>query len=224
MKKGEGMEQPRGEGEIGLWIHDAWVFYQQHWTRLLIPGLLVLVINTVSLGLLSGPMLAGLAAMVLAFWDRRSPASTAGYVFTGFARFLQTLVFAILIMIALVLASLILNMVPILGGLAGLVISLAGQGFMILGLCLIMDENVGFGSAFTGAAALIKMRPLPVLGLLTLAGMVATVGFVILWIGAIFTMPLAVAMVVSCYRNLTGAAGAGSDHIDPLGSRGEPLT
>jgi hypothetical protein len=56
---------------------------------LVLASVFVVVIGTITVGILAGPMLAGLALVTLQLLDRKEPRPEAGKVFKGFDYFLN---------------------------------------------------------------------------------------------------------------------------------------
>jgi len=59
--------------KFGEWFEKGFALYKQNIVPLILASLIALVLGTATLGILAGPMLAGLFLMVLAFHDGREP-------------------------------------------------------------------------------------------------------------------------------------------------------
>ena len=199
------------EGKVDVkfseWIQQGWELYKANIGVWIVASLLVIVINVATLGLLSGPMMAGLVWMALVLVDRKDPKPQMGDVFKGFDYFLQSFLFYLvwgIIMLAISLVSLI----PCVGTLVVIVVSITLHTALMFGLFLIVDKKMDFWPASMLSLNVVKPNFFPFLGLLVVAMLIGHVGAIACGIGVIVTMPITVCILAVAYRNVFGAQAA----------------
>ena len=70
--------------KFGDWIEAGFNLYKANFGILVLASVFAVVIGTITVGLLAGPMLAGLVLVTLQLLDRKEPAPEAGMMFKGF--------------------------------------------------------------------------------------------------------------------------------------------
>jgi uncharacterized membrane protein len=116
-----------------------------------------------------------------------------GDLFNAWDCFGNLLVYAVLFLIA----SLIVNIVPVLGQLASLAL-----GFVAMpGAYLIIDRKVEFADAIKWSIASIQSRPVDWLLSYVVGSVISGVGMMLLFIGVIVTMPLGSLIMALQYEN-----------------------
>jgi uncharacterized membrane protein len=194
--------------KIGPWIGQGFELFKRHPGVLILSGLLALLLSVLTLGILAGPMAAGLAWVVLGLARGRTPPPGAGDVFKGFGWFLNAFVFFVLWMVAGFLGAAILGVVPVLGGLLGFAWHWVLQAFLMFGIFLIVDRGLGFWDAIMGSVEMVRSNLGPFVGFGVIASLIGSAGFLVFGIGAIVTYPLQVCIVAAAYLELWGGAGA----------------
>ncbi len=199
------------EGKVDVkfseWIQQGWELYKANIGVWIVASLLVIVINVATLGLLGGPMMAGLVWMALVLVDRKDPKPQMGDVFKGFDYFLQSFLFYLvwgIIMLAISLVSLI----PCVGTLVVIVVSITLHTALMFGLFLIVDKKMDFWPASMLSLNVVKPNFFPFLGLLVVAMLIGHVGAIACGIGVIVTMPITVCILAVAYRNVFGVQAA----------------
>ena len=199
------------EGKVDVkfseWIQQGWELYKANIGVWIVASLLVIVINVATLGLLGGPMMAGLVWMALVLVDRKDPKPQMGDVFKGFDYFLQSFLFYLvwgIIMLAISLVSLI----PCVGTLVVIVVSITLHTALMFGLFLIVDKKMDFWPASMLSLNVVKPNFFPFLGLLVVAMLIGQVGAIACGIGVIVTMPITVCILAVAYRNVFGVQAA----------------
>ena len=199
------------EGKVDVkfseWIQQGWELYKANIGVWIVASLLVIVINVATLGLLGGPMMAGLVWMALVLVDRKDPKPQMGDAFKGFDYFLQSFLFYLvwgIIMLAISLVSLI----PCVGTLVVIVVSITLHTALMFGLFLIVDKKMDFWPASMRSLNVVKPNFFPFLGLLVVAMLIGHVGAIACGIGVIVTMPITVCILAVAYRNVFGVQAA----------------
>ena len=199
------------EGKVDVkfseWIQQGWELYKANIGVWIVASLLAIVISVATLGILSGPMMAGLAWMALVLVDRKEPKPQMGDVFKGFDYFLQSFLF-FLVWGVIMLAVSVVSLIPCIGTLVVIVVSIALHTALMFGVFLIVDKKMEFWPASMLSLNVVKPNFFPFLGLLVVAMLIGHVGVIACGIGVIVTMPIAVCILAVAYRNVFGAQAA----------------
>lgn len=193
--------------KFGEWVQQGWELYKANIGVWIVASLLAIVISVATLGILSGPMMAGLAWMALALVDRKEPKPQMGDVFKGFDYFLQSFLFC-LVWGVITLAISVVGLIPCIGTLVFIVVSIALETALMFGLFLIVDKKMEFWPASMLSLNVVKPNFFPFLGLLVVTVLIGNVGTIACGIGVIVTMPIAVCILAVAYRNVFGVQAA----------------
>jgi hypothetical protein len=195
--------------KFGDWIKEGFDIYKTNLGALMLPSLIAFLLSAITLGILSGPMGAGMVLIALKLRDGgASPAP--GDVFQGFQFFLPSFLFCIVWGAIIFVACFILSFVPCLGQLLTICISLAAAAFLMFGLFLIVDQKMDFWTASMASIEKVKPDFFPLLGLAVVASILGQIGAIACVIGVFITMPLYFTILAVTYRDVfnTGAASA----------------
>ncbi|MBU4366142.1 MAG: hypothetical protein KKF10_03325 [Verrucomicrobia bacterium] len=201
------MMEGKVDVKFGEWIQQGWELYKANIGIWIVASLLVIVISVATLGILSGPMMAGMAWMALVLVDRKEPKPQMGDVFKGFDYFLQSFLFY-LVWGVIMLAVSFVTLIPCIGTLVVIVVSIALNTALMFGLFLIVDKKMEFWPASMLSLNVVKPNFFPLLGLLVVAGLIGQVGSIACGIGVIVTMPITVCILAVAYRNVFGVQAA----------------
>ncbi|MFH1968787.1 MAG: hypothetical protein ABIJ53_00550 [Verrucomicrobiota bacterium] len=201
------MMEGKVDVKFGEWIQQGWELYKANIGVWIVASLLAIVISVATLGLLSGPMMAGLAWMALVLVDRKEPKPQMGDVFKGFDYFLQSFLF-FLVWGIIMLAISFVSLIPCIGALVVIVVSIALNTALMFGLFLIVDKKMEFWPASMLSLNVVKPNFFPFLGLLVVAMLIGHVGAIACGIGVIVTMPITVCILAVAYRNVFGVQAA----------------
>jgi hypothetical protein len=190
--------------KFGDWIKEGFDLYKNNLGLLILSSLIAFLLSGVSLGILSGPMFAGLIGIILRLRDGDQPPPVVGDVFKGFQFFLPSFLFGIVWGAILVVGCLILAFIPCLGQLLSICLGLAASTFLMFGLYLIVDHKMDFWSASMASIEKVKPTFLPYLGLAVVAGIIGQIGALACGIGACVTMPIYFAIIAVAYRDVFG--------------------
>jgi uncharacterized membrane protein len=194
------------EVKIGEWISKGFDLYKDNLGLLIVAGLLVGVLSAVTVGILAGPLLAGLTMMVLALLDKKEPQPQAGDVFKGFSVFLNAFLFVIVYLVVLAVGSLVLNLLPCVGQLLGLAYNLLLGALVMFSIFLIADRQMAFWPAVTESVNMVKTNFWPFLALYVVASVIGALGIIACGIGVLATFPITVCILAVAFRE-AGAAG-----------------
>jgi len=200
---------PEGKVEVkfGEWIQQGWELYKDNIGVWIVASLLAVLISAATLGILSGPMMAGLVWMALVLVDRKEPKPQMGDVFKGFDYFLQSFLF-FLVWGVIMLAVSVVSLIPCIGTLVVIAVSIVLHTALMFGLFLIVDKKMEFWPASMLSLNTVKPNFFPFLGLLVVAMLIGHVGAIACGIGVIVTMPIAVCILAVAYRNVFGVQAA----------------
>ena len=186
------------------WIEEGFNLYRQNFKTLVLAAIFVVVIGTVTAGILAGPMLAGLALVILELRDKKEPRPEAGKVFKGFDYFAHSFLFVTVWGIGIFIASMILGVMPVIGQLASLFVAYAAQAFLMFGLFLIVDRRMEFWPASMESINTVKSNFWPFFGLSLVAGIIGSFGVIAFGVGVVFTIPIQGCILTVAYREVYG--------------------
>ena len=192
----------RVQVKFGDWIEGGFNLYKANFGTLVLSAIFVVVIGTVTAGILAGPMLAGLALVTLQLLDGKEPQPEAGKVFKGFDYFLQSFLFVVVWGIGILIVSIILGGIPVLGQLASIAFVYAAQAFLMFGMFLIVDRQMDWLPASMESIDIVKANFWPFFGLSTVAGIIGSLGAIACGIGVVFTIPIQGCILAVAYRNV----------------------
>ena len=188
--------------KFGDWIEGGFKLYKNNFGTLVLASIFVVVIGTVTAGLLAGPMLAGLVFVTLQLLDRSDPKPEAGKVFKGFDYFLQSFLFVVVWGIGILIGSVILGIIPVIGQLASIAFVYAAQAFLMFGMFLIVDRQMGWLPASKESIDVVKTNFWPFFGLSAIAGIIGSLGAIAFGIGVVFTIPIQGCILAVAYREV----------------------
>ena len=191
---------------IVRWIEAGFNLYKNNFTTLVLAALIALVLSTVTIGILTGPMIAGLIIITLQLLRKAAPKPEAGVVFRGFRYFLNTFLFVLIWGIAILVGSLLVGWFPIIGQLLSLFFVYAAQAFLMFGLYLIVDKEMGFWPASQKSIHTVKANFWPFFGLAAIASIIGSIGALAFGIGIVLTIPIQICILAVAYQEIFGEA------------------
>jgi len=197
--------------KFGKWIEEGFNLYKNNFGTLVLASILALVLSTVSVGILAGPMIAGLVIVTLRLLRKAHPQPDAGKVFRGFDYFLNSLLFIVIWGIAIFVGSFILALFPCIGQLLSLFLAYAAQAFLMFGIFLIVDKQMNFWPASIESILTVKTNFWPFLGLSTVASIIGSLGAIAFGIGIVLTIPIQVCILAVAYRDVFNEARRSSE-------------
>ena len=198
------------EVHIGKWIEAGFNLYKDNFITLVLAALIALVLSTVSIGILTGPMIAGLIIIALPLLRKQQPKPEAGKVFSGFSYFLDSFLFTLIWGIAILIGSLVLGWFPIIGQLLSLFFIYAAQAFLMFGLYLIVDKQMNFWPASQLSIQTVKANFWPFFGLAAIASIIGSIGALAFGIGIILTFPIQICILAVAYQEIYNATAPSS--------------
>ena len=202
--------------KIGKWLEDGFSLYKNNFKTLVLAAIIGLALSTVSIGILAGPMIAGLIIITLQLIRQEDPKPEAGTVFRGFSYFLNAFLFTVIWGIAIVVGSLMVGWFPIIGQLLSLFFVYAAQGFLMFGLYLIVDKQMNFWPASRESIHTVKTNFWPFFGLAAIASIIGSIGALAFGIGVVLTIPIQICILTVAYHEIF-------DEAKPVLSLQEPF-
>jgi hypothetical protein len=188
--------------KFGEWIEGGFNLYKENFKTLVLASIFVVVLGSVTAGILAGPMLAGLVLLILELKSGKEPKPEAGKVFKGFDFFIPSFLFVVVWGLGTFIVSLIAGVIPVIGQLASLFAIYAAQAFLMFGLFLIVDRQMDFWSASMESIQTVKTNFWPFFALAIVAGIIGSVGVIAFGIGVVFTIPIQGCILATAYREV----------------------
>jgi uncharacterized membrane protein len=203
------------EVKFGEWIEKGFNLYKENFGMLVLASLIAVVLSTVTVGVLAGPMFAGVILITLGLVDKKEPKPEVGNLFKGFEYFLDSFLFVILWGIALFLVSIVVGLVPCIGQLASIFVVFVAHALLMFGLFLIVDRRKEFWPASVESFNKVKPYFWPFLGFSVVTSIIGSIGAIACGIGVIFTLPIQACILTVAYRDVFG--GSQSEASDEKG-------
>ncbi len=195
---------------LDAWIKKGIDAYKEGLAPLVIAGLIALVLSIVTVGILAGPLMAGLALMALAYVDNRDPKPQVGDVFAGFQVFVPALVVG-LIGVGVSLISVVFAKIPFAGPILHVAVSVVIQPYLLVALFLVADRKRDIGSAINEAIAMVNANFVNLLTLALVSGILGGIGLIVCGIGIIATLPLGVCVAAAAWRDIYKVSDAATE-------------
>ena len=190
--------------KFGEWIENGFNLYKENFGVLVLASLIAWVLSVVTLGILAGPMVAGVLLITLALFDKKDPKPEVGDVFKGFSYFLNSFLFVLVWGILLFVASFILGLVPCVGQIAAVFVIYAAQAFLMFGLFPILEKQMNFWPASMESIDKVKTNFWPFLGLSIVSSLIGSIGAIACGIGVVVTAPIHACILTVAYREVFG--------------------
>ena len=191
--------------KFGDWIEEGFILYKENFGILVLASIFVVVLSVVTVGILAGPMIAGLSMLILELVRKKAPKPEAGKVFKGFDYFLNSFLFVLVWGLSILIGSAILGIIPVIGQLASIFFAYAAQAFLMFGFFLIVDRQMDFKTASLDSIDTVKSNFWPFFGLSAVAGIIGSIGAIAFGIGIVFTVPIQGCILAVAYRDVYGA-------------------
>lgn len=184
--------------EALTWIKSGFRLYLDNFLIVFCASVICVILGVFSFTLLVGPLLAGLAGILLNLIDRdRTPAISD--VFSKMNIFLETFLFAFSFSVGMYIVGRIAGAIP-LGGILGFCIQAVGQVLCVLGVLLIVDKQTTVSETFSRVWQIFMANMPLILVLGILSSLLSVVGALLFMVGAFLTMPLFPATIAVMYR------------------------
>ena len=188
--------------KFGEWIEEGFNLYKENFGILVLVSLIAVIVSAITVGVLAGPMAAGVLLIVFQLHDRKEPKPEAGTLLKGFDFFLNSFLFFIVWGIAIFVVSFILSFVPCIGQVASLFVVFVAHALLMFGMFLIVDRNMEFWPASVESFNMVKRNFWPFLGFSIVSNLIGSIGAVAFGIGVVFTLPIQVCILMVAYREI----------------------
>jgi len=211
------------EVKFGEWIEKGFSLYKENFAILVLASLIAVVLSAVTVGVLAGPMAAGVLLIIFRLMDKKAPRPEVGTLFRGFDYFLNSFLFMIVWGIALFVVSVIVGLVPCIGQLASLFVVFVAHALLMFGMFLIVDRRTEFWPASIESFNKVKPNFWPFLGFAIVSNLIGGIGAIACGIGVVFTLPIQACILTVAYRDLFGGDAPGTRVEDPNGGEVNPV-
>lgn len=187
------------ETHFGHWIELAVDLYKKHFGILIPVSLIGGLLSVCSMGILAGPMAAGMVLILFRLLDGKDPLPNITDIFKGFDYFLPSFLFSIVCLAVLLLAKTVLWPTWagrfLFGALLPAALTIVGFGFFLL-----VDRRLDYRSALSESYRVIKPHFFPLYALVLIAMLFSGCGALLCGIGAVATAPLGWVLLAIAYR------------------------
>ena len=188
--------------KFGEWIEKGFNLYKENFGILVLVSLIAVIVSAITVGVLAGPMAAGVLLIVFQLHDRKEPKPEVGTLLKGFDFFLNSFLFFIVWGVAIFVVSLILGLVPCIGQVASLFVVFVAHALLMFGMFLIVDRNMEFWPASVESFNMVKRNFWPFLGFSIVSNLIGSIGAVACGIGVVFTLPIQICILMVAYREI----------------------
>ena len=181
----------------GEWLSEGWELFKQDWLMHVVVMLILGAANSVTAGILYGPLLCGYYYMI--FKKLQDPTSSIelGDIGKGFDVFVNALV-----------AWLLISVFAGVGSIACFVGAIVVSALLVFVYPLIMDRRMDFWPAFEASFEKTKDNWLGWSVFMLLIGLVYLAGAIVCGVGILVTGPVCFIATALVYRDNFGLAGA----------------
>ncbi|NLG36291.1 MAG: hypothetical protein GX548_13155 [Lentisphaerae bacterium] len=180
--------------DVAGWMGEAWALYKANFALLCVATLVAMLLAMLTCGVLGGPLWAGLVLMILRVSRKSEPAPQIGDVFKGFDFFLQALLLAVVLGVAYA----VLGFLPLVGGVAGLLVA----PLVLFAMPLLVDRHMEFWPAIQASYEKAKSEYVGLLILTLLSALISAAGALLCGVGVILTAPFSAIVMVVAYRHI----------------------
>ncbi len=191
-----------GTFDMGVCFKKAFEVYKKNLGLLIGASFVASLLISLTAGVLTGPILAGLMVLVLKLVDGKDDAAFSN-IFESFDLFKTTFLLCLAWSAAFYVIGMVLNVIPILGFVAVLVLSGAFSIFLLFAIVQVVEKKEGFQAASKSAFELLKKNLWMLVAYGVLASLASSVGALACGFGVIVTMPIYYVLMAVAYRQCT---------------------
>ncbi len=191
--------------DIGAELEKGWNLFKPNMSILILAGLICSLVSVVTCSVLAGPLSAGLFLIVRRLLENDPVKPQAGDVFKGLDLFVQALLVLLICVAGYMLISTVLSVIPILGQLACVAVSLAVCSVMMWAMMFVAYEKRTATEALKKVFAALQTGEFTMPFLFgVVASLISSLGLIACGVGVFFTMPIGYCMMACCYQTLYG--------------------
>lgn len=213
------------EVKFGDWISKGFDLYKQNFGVLLLASAIATILSAATVGILAGPMMAGMILITLRLLRGQSPKPSVAALFDGFNHFLQMFLFCLVWFVIIFGASFVINLIPCIGQIASIAGGLALGALLMFAPYLIVDRGMDFWPASTTSMDAVKTAFWPLLGFSVVTQILGQIGAIACVVGIVFTLPIMVCAMSVAYLDFLGdgATGTPDSGVPPQPEAPPPL-
>ena len=196
-----------GTFDIGVCFKKAFEVYKKNLGLLIGASFVASLLISLTAGILTGPILAGLMVLILKLVDGKEGAAFSN-IFESFDSFLTTFLICLAWGAAFYASAMVLNVIPVIGFVAVLVLSGAFSVFLSFAIIQVVEKKEGFQAASKSAFVLLKENLWMLIAYGVPASLASSVGALACGIGVIVTIPMYYVLMAVAYRQCTSEAPA----------------
>ncbi len=196
-------------------LNQAWETYKKHLLLLVGATLVAIILTSVSIGILTGPLTAGLMTLIFKLMDEDSGAKFED-IFSQFGTFTTTFLLCLVWAAAGIIGASILMLVPLIGQLASILLALGLSVFLTFAVLQAAFKGMDFISASKSAFEMLKANFWPLIGYTAIAQILGNMGAIACGIGVVFTMPMFFLMLATAYRSCSASAPTEEIILEPV--------
>jgi uncharacterized membrane protein len=185
------------EVKLGEWIQKAFDLYKANFGIIFPAALIAICLSVVSIGVLAGPMMAGMFGIIYALVNKQEPKPVIGDLFKGFSFFLP----AFLLFLVCYGAVAVISLIPCIGWTISPLLSLGVGTAVIFAIPLIVDKKMDFWPAVMASFNKIKPNFWMFLAYYLVVGLISGVGMIACGIGVLVTAPFSMIAVAVAYKD-----------------------
>lgn len=189
------------------WLQKGFELFINNAVLLLLCGLVAGVISFVSVGLLTGPMLAGLALVIRQLQDGRLAKPALNDLFRGFDYFKDSLPVTIFFY-GIGLIGYVLLAIPFAGQLLYILVAGVGSCLGILSIFHLVASRVAPMRSYRVWMSIFKFNWGPLLGFFILVSIIQLLGLAAVFVGLIVTVPLSLCILALAYDDIARQSAA----------------
>ena len=190
------------EVKFGEWIEKGFNLYKNNLVLLILVSLVAMALSTFTMGILAGPMMAGICLVMLQLFDQKEPKPEVGMVFKGFGYFVQSFLFVLVWGLGMVIVSILLSIVPCIGTFVAMFVIWSVQALLMFAIFFIVEEQMEFWPASMKSIETVKENFWPFLGFFVVISIIGSIGAVLCVIGAVVTAPIQFCIMTVAYREI----------------------
>lgn len=198
---------------LGEWLSEGWALIKDDIVTFAVATLVAGLVGTVSLGICGPALFAGLFMMMFA--KMRGEPVAIGDVFKGFQKFGPAILLIIIVVIATGVASVVLNLIPIVGQIASMVLGFVVGAAIFYSMPMVAATDVSAVDSIKLSWE--KVQPNLVMYCVTyfVYSLISSLGSIACIVGIFVTQPLTMAAMAIAYRENFGLDGAAPAAVPP---------
>jgi uncharacterized membrane protein len=186
-------------------LTEAIELYKNNFFLVIITSAIAIVGSALTIGVLAGPLIAGLFLVLLKLYDQQlsgvdGPKPEVGEVFQAFDKFKDTFLFFLGFILVNIIVDGICSIIPGIGGYLSFAISLALATAVMFAIPLIAENGSAAIDAVKESIEKTKPNFLQLAVLVLIGQLIASIGVFIFGVGVFITAPFYILITTIAYR------------------------